>query len=449
MSQSLILGAVLLLVNGGLIISRICKKNDEAKQLDELWKQKQEKEKEKQKQEKEKQEEEESEEEKQEKEKQEKEELKDEIEPKQIYPWIVGIVICLDVLIIGAIVTHWWAETYFDRVSDTDNQKALFGDSFGAVNALVSALAFAGMIVAFVLQRYELRLQRKELKDNRAEMTQQTSQFVAENKNLEIQRFENLFYNMLNLQQKIVDGLRYDYYDQEYVTVALGEGRSTQDTKSIKREVVGRDVFRYLFNDAPMSFYTESGAKDVYGYRRFLFHKGLGEYDSTLIPSYFDHYFRHLYKIVQFVDSKEVSHSLTFDEAYRYLSYVRGTLSRYELVWLYYNALYPDFYKFKKLIEKYSILKALRNDLLTITKETARYYKGLGVDEQTLNKTDFGYNDFCFYLTDDPKEETKYLISAFWNHEDYQGGIDYLEKWRGFINEKTDQLVEKVDTPVS
>ena len=76
--------------------------------------------------------------------------LKDEIEPKQRYSWIFSIVICLDVWIVGAITTHLWASEFFKDVPDGDSCKALFGDSFGAVNALVSALAFAGMIVAFV-----------------------------------------------------------------------------------------------------------------------------------------------------------------------------------------------------------------------------------------------------------------------------------------------------------
>ena len=42
-----------------------------------------------------------------------------------------------------------------------------FGDMFGAVNALFSGLAFAGVIIAILLQREELRLQRQELQDTR------------------------------------------------------------------------------------------------------------------------------------------------------------------------------------------------------------------------------------------------------------------------------------------
>lgn len=45
-----------------------------------------------------------------------------------------------------------------------------FGDSFGAINALFSGLAFAGVIFTILLQRNELALQRQELEDTRAEL---------------------------------------------------------------------------------------------------------------------------------------------------------------------------------------------------------------------------------------------------------------------------------------
>lgn len=50
-----------------------------------------------------------------------------------------------------------------------------FGDVFGAVNALFSGLAFAGLIYTVFLQREELALQRKEL-----ELTRQELQRTAE-----------------------------------------------------------------------------------------------------------------------------------------------------------------------------------------------------------------------------------------------------------------------------
>lgn len=415
--SSIIILAFLLLVNGILIYSECCKRRDYATQLEQLKKEKIEK--------------------GFRAEELNEEDLKDEIEPKQRYSWIFGIVICLDIWIVGAICTHFWAAHFFIDVPDSDSRKALFGDSFGAVNALVSAFAFAGMIVAFILQRYELRLQRKELRDNRAEMEQQTIQFKSQSNNLEIQRFENLYYNMLNLQQKIVDGLRYDYYDIEYITVPLDGGGAQTDKKQVKREVVGRDVFRYLFNEVPMSISVDVADKEVNGYRWFLRYKGLDNYDATLIPSYFDHYFRHLYKIVQFVDSQM---NLSFEEKYRYLSFMRGTLSRYELVWLYYNALYPDFYKFKALIEKYSLLKAVRSDLLTITKEALVFYDQHAISRELIKAAGYGLDDFAYYLTDNPEEPSKYMVSAFWNAEDHRSGLDYLSNWRDFVKKASSNV---------
>lgn len=70
-----------------------------------------------------------------------------------------------------------------------------FGDSFGAVNALFSGLAFLGVIYAVLLQRKELQLQREELELTRAELAraaqaQEESQkaLVAQVDELEKQR---------------------------------------------------------------------------------------------------------------------------------------------------------------------------------------------------------------------------------------------------------------------
>lgn len=56
-----------------------------------------------------------------------------------------------------------------DLMYKNKNDGALVGDSFGALNAIFSGLAFAGVILTVVMQRDELTLQRKELKDTRKE----------------------------------------------------------------------------------------------------------------------------------------------------------------------------------------------------------------------------------------------------------------------------------------
>lgn len=87
-----------------------------------------------------------------------------------------------------------------------------FGDQFGAANALFSGLAFAGLIYTIMLQRSDLRNQRKELFLQRQEMKRNRAEMIMQNKTLSLQRFENTFFSMMELQQQIVNNLDYYFY---------------------------------------------------------------------------------------------------------------------------------------------------------------------------------------------------------------------------------------------
>jgi hypothetical protein len=58
--------------------------------------------------------------------------------------------------------------------------RGTFGDMFGAVNALFSGLAFAGVIYTILLQRHELALQRKELELTREELSRSADAQAAQ-----------------------------------------------------------------------------------------------------------------------------------------------------------------------------------------------------------------------------------------------------------------------------
>lgn len=334
--------------------------------------------------------------------------------------WPVWLVLAISLLAcVGvSLLTLWLSYKYVGKqvVDGTSDgvlgARGVFGDSWGSVNAIISSFAFAGVIVTLFLQNRDLNLQRKE-------MARQREEFEKENNTLKYQRFENLFYNMLNLQQEIVAALKYNYKERKVSNSSdnMFGFRTQYETHTI----IGREVFRFTFDDRNF----------IKGYRFYLNESGLSKYESTLIPTYYDHYFRHLYKIIQFVDSQ----GFPFDEAYKYVSLLRGTLSRYELVWIYYNALNPGYTKFKGLIEKYSLLKNIRNDLLTICKETSSYYKALGLTTKEMKSNGFSAVDFEYFLSDVP-EEGKYHISAFWNKREIVKGLDYLNRWREFIDEK-------------
>jgi len=286
--------------------------------------------------------------------------LKDEIELKQCYIWITGIVICFDLWIVGAVVTHWWASEYFTDIKTGDSRKALFGDSFGAVNALVSALAFAGIIITIQLQRRDLRLQRKDLKLQHKELLitndqlkGQKEQLEKQNKTLKVQRFENTFFQMLTQFQDIVNNLTFTYLDTDRRNGLIANGR---------------ECFSIAFESAPhqykeIDFKTLNTSGWFIGMRSIIVSFGHDGYMEVSSPSYFDHYFRFLYRILKFVETTPLI--TDFDEEYEYTCMLRAMLSKYELVWLYYNGLsnYGN-EKLKPLIERYAMLKNLRGELL-------------------------------------------------------------------------------------
>ena len=310
-----------------------------------------------------------------------------------------AVIVCVVLCIGGMLLSHWYAGAFFP-VPGGERPQALLGDSFGSVNALISAFAFAGVIVAIFIERHELTLQRKDLSLQRQEL-------ATQNETLRLQRFENTFFNMLTLQQRIVLDL---CHKDEH------SGKTVQ----------GRELFFYAFEYLPHGTKNADGqGKILAGMRMYLECKGLGEYDKSHTPSYFDHYFRHLYTIIKFIDNSEF---LAFAEKYKYTTMVRATLSRYELVWLFYNGLSEvGNPKFKRLIERYSLLKNMREDLLTLSKENRDCLAAMGASRRMLLGKGYSGTDYNFWVTQDFGIQDKYHVSAFYSKEELAEGYKAAE----------------------
>lgn len=238
-----------------------------------------------------------------------------------------------------------------------------FGDSFGAVNALFSGLAFAGIIFTIYLQRNELSLQRKELELTREELKGQKVEFEKQNetlrrqhKTLVHQQFETTFFNLLNNHNKIREHI--EYYGLNKVLYK------------------GYEFFNHgklLLTD----YYSESVAnheerpKEAY---RLLINK-------RQFP--LDHYFRSLHQLLNYLllnEGYEISElklsqtdldnasmyalQLTIEEDFKnYANYIQSQMTTSELFLLFYHSLfYPEL---KALIYHYRFLESLkREDLL-------------------------------------------------------------------------------------
>lgn len=328
--------------------------------------------------------------------------------------WIFSVIICFLIWVLGGLATNWFAVNYFE-VGDNDNAPALFGDSFGAVNALISAIAFAGMIVTFRLQKYELSLQREELSAQRKEFNQQ-------NATLKLQRFENTFFNMLELQQQIVDGLTLEYKASSLFR--SGNIPNPPEDEFYK----GRETF----------WGTLHSTRIHQGVYKLIENSGIEKYSDSQTISMFDHYFRHLYTFLKFIDETKVFNEESLREEgesiheakYRYATILRATLSRYELVLLYYNGLSINGRdKLKPLLERYCMLNNLNKDLLRLSKDSI---KELHIPDDTKNiiqvlqAKEYSGTDYEILLTKDIDDQSKYHYTAFGHTAQEVAGLESL-----------------------
>lgn len=308
--------------------------------------------------------------------------------------------VLIGILLFVAITALWWYSWYyidhyiFSPLSPPDNgvERGVFGDKFGAINSLFSGLAFAGIIFTIFLQKRELKLQREELAETRDE-------FIQQNETLKKQRFENTFFQLVQLHTDIVDKLKITAVDQityekrEFFVGAIKElkYRSKRDyykysalnkitaheisTFKLQRElnhnffdrldaeeqknlIALTDIQIENFISEPLDSKEENIRKD---YEHF-FHK----YQYNL-----GHYFRNLYHMFKYIYITELIEN---EEKQFYSNIVRAQLSTDELVLIFYNSLTPinyysdhpnlGFPKFKYLIDKYDILQNMNERLL-------------------------------------------------------------------------------------
>ncbi|EHU1559124.1 hypothetical protein A1Z55_RS13635 [Acinetobacter baumannii] len=123
-----------------------------------------------------------------------------------------GFIYCflLIISVLGMWVGFPYALPHLHTITNTATY-GTFGDSFGALNTLFSGLAFATLIITLFLQRRELELQRKTVKDQQIEVeksndiaeqqiliTQQQADLLEKQiKEAQVQNFFNILFPLL------------------------------------------------------------------------------------------------------------------------------------------------------------------------------------------------------------------------------------------------------------
>lgn len=283
--------------------------------------------------------------------------------------WLfIGVVTCIWLI-------SWGVIDFF--ITNVENQ-GIFGDKFGAINALFSGLAFAGLIYTILLQHEELGLQRQELRDTREELEGQKIEAERQNSILLKQQFENTFFQLIQVHHNIVNAIEYC----EKYEAKLQDSIKGRYTEERERFLHGRAVFEIRYwifanNFKTSCLHRKNG--QIMDFRDFdeekisdknlLLENFYGHYKDFISDA--GHYFRNLYRIVKYIDEHTL---LSNNEKYNYIAIVRSQLSDFELSWMFYNCISLNgSEKFKPLIEKYALLHNLPNGIL-ISEKHRDYY---------------------------------------------------------------------------
>ena len=219
----------------------------------------------------------------------------------------------------------------------------------------------------------------------------------------------------------------------QWVDENSADGVYSKKEIPIQDEYRGRNLFYYVFRicDHVINNKITSGSRSVSGLCSVIQFRGKACFDDYMTTTMFDHYFRHLYTILRFITENEW---LGVDKQYKYATFVRATLSRYELVMLYYNGFFHP--KMKKMMERYCLLNNIRKDLLPMSYEYYVFLREQGVSKEDLRDAHFSIGDFEYYLTDDENDDTRYHLSAFFSKGELDKGHALLNRWRTFIKDK-------------
>lgn len=253
------------------------------------------------------------------------------------------------------------------------------------------------------------------------------------------QQFESTFFNMMEQLEDIVSKLTIDVIRESISIKTNTKGfehmRRITDTELVT--IIGRDVFEGYFNKSQITIIDKEELREIYqlanntdenrfliqnleielalrndndtvsdiiigkGVREIIDVIGIKGYENIDNIHILDHYFRYLYRIMKFVDKAVYleSKKKSIEVRYNYMGILRATLSPYELVFLFYNDLSKYGNKeVKPLIEKYSMFKSLRKELLANSTK----------DENLEVIRDDYYNDYDRYIKT-PSEEDEHI----------------------------------------
>lgn len=271
---------------------------------------------------------------------------------RQHKPWIIFAFAVLFIIAVCLLFVCFMKEQPWGM-----DKRGQFGDMFGALGAVFSGLAFAGLIVTLIqqhddlkLQREDLRLQRQEIAQTNLELALQRKEMEDQNKTIMLQRFETTFFNMLKSLNEVRNDIKYSGdFDLRTGTTKIIEGKD-----AIER------IYQLGF-----SLIKKHG------------------YNDPFINNYMSHYFRHLIQTLIIID---VANILSYQEKCYYTEIVSSHMSLHEMCAFFYYCLSDEAKdKTKILVEKYALFKILNNGETISKEELSLFSDGAFTQKKDIN----------------------------------------------------------------
>lgn len=242
----------------------------------------------------------------------------------------------------------------------TNHQREAIDDQKKALE--INIRAFEAQVESLKIQTNEFELQREELAQTR-------QVFIEQSKTLKLQQFESTFFSMLNLHHQIVNTMDATKIVRQHPMFASLTGKSEPTIVNY----TARDCFKYFYEQFQQQYSIDSIGQPEEFDKSAEIELITKCYSAFYIENQSDlgHYFRNLYQILKFINTKNP------DDKFFYSNLLRAQLSAFELLLLFYNCLSTfGREKFKPLIEHYHFLQNMpKAPLLNKEKHVLLYDK--------------------------------------------------------------------------
>lgn len=296
----------------------------------------------------------------------------------------------------------WNREIYwFDENYVLDN--ALWGNFGDFIGGFIgSILAFIGVIITCLIF-IEQSKQTINLNKGHAKIARK-SQF-SQKKQSEIQRFNSLFFELIELHRKQVEGLM-------DTSVEGFTGKIADKTNFFDRCMI-----ELQNNFTSNNSYARANLIAKRKYLQLYLSNA-----AALAP-----YFRVLYRLFELIDKSEISEK----EKVRYAKIARAQLSEGALFMLRYNSTTPYGIKFIEYINKFRLLKHLPIlSLLEFKYVQQIISEGDSMYQYSLNMLFFTAWKRIYNITVGHEERTDELISLYDERKKYKFGLKMHKKYR-------------------